>query len=83
MPLGLVLEVDAPEEIAEWCWDAGLSVYVREDARGRTVLSIVDRLGRRIELRGRPECLAGRRCAGQAGVRSPRRANQRTPRLRR
>jgi len=75
MPFGLALEVDAPEEIAEWCWDAGMSVYVREDARGRTVLSIVDRLGRRIELR--------RRCVGQAGVSSPRRAGQRTPRLRR
>ena len=46
----IVLEVDAAEQIAEWCWDAGFSVYVREDARGRTVLSIVDPLGRRIEL---------------------------------
>jgi hypothetical protein len=49
----IVLEVDAPEEIAEWCWDAGFSVYVREDGRGRTVLSIVDPVGRRIELRRR------------------------------
>lgn len=57
----IVLEVDAPEEIAEWCWDAGFSVYVREDARGSTVLCIVDQGGRRIELRRRLSTL---RCVG-------------------
>ena len=73
----IVWAVDAPEEIAEWCWDAGFSVYVREDARGRSVLSIVDPLGRRIELRRRARCLARFRCVGQVGVRSPRRGHLR------
>ena len=46
----IVIAVDAPEEFAEQCWDAGLSVHVRDVAEGRTVLSIVDHDGRRIVL---------------------------------
>jgi len=49
-PPPTVLAVDAPEEVAERCWDAGFLVHVHDDASGRAALSVVDPLGRRIEL---------------------------------
>ena len=52
-PAPAVLTVEAPEEVAERCWDAGFLVHVRDDASSRTVLSVVDPLGRRIDLSAR------------------------------
>jgi hypothetical protein len=46
----IVLEVDAPEEVAERCWDAGFRVQVEDDAAGRTSLSVIDPFDRRIDL---------------------------------
>jgi len=40
-----VMTVDAPAEFAELCWNAGLTVYVRDDASGQPVFSIVDQRG--------------------------------------
>jgi len=50
VPMPALLTVDAPEEVAERCWDAGFVVQVHDDAFGRTMLSVVDPLGRRIDL---------------------------------
>ncbi len=50
VPMPALLTVDAPEEVAERCWDAGFVVQVRDDAFGRAMLSVVDPLGRRIDL---------------------------------
>jgi len=52
-PVPTVLMVDAPEEIAERCWDAGFVVQVQDEPGGEAVLSVVDPLGRQIELSAR------------------------------
>ena len=49
----IVLEVDAPEAVAERCWDAGFRVEVRDGAAGRTSLSVIDPFDRRIDLTAR------------------------------
>lgn len=67
----VVLEVDDPEEVAARCWDAGCHVRVRQDAAGQVRMSVVDPLGRRLDL-VRPEatatqpCLAGGQEASRA-----------------
>jgi len=48
--LPIVLAVDAPDEIAERCWDAGFGVHVRDEADGTSILSVTDPFGRRIHL---------------------------------
>jgi len=50
VPMPALLTVDAPEDVAERCWDAGFVVQVHDDAFGRAMLSVVDPLGRRIDL---------------------------------
>jgi len=53
-PAPIVVDVDDPAEIAERCWDAGFRVRVREVAAGRALqLSVVDPLGRQIDLNRR------------------------------
>lgn len=49
-PPPVVLTVDAPDQVAERCWDAGFLVHVHDDATGRAPVSVVDPLGRRIDL---------------------------------
>jgi hypothetical protein len=46
----IALAVDAPDELAARCWDAGFGVRVREGASGAVVLSVIDPLGREIVL---------------------------------
>ena len=49
----LVLRVEDPVALAARCWNAGYTVLVEEcaDAFGSPVLSVIDRLGLRINLR--------------------------------
>jgi len=48
----IVVYVDDPDEVAERCWDAGFRVRARRDAAGHVwVLSVVDPLGRRVDLK--------------------------------
>lgn len=61
VPAPIVLVVDVPEEVAERCWDAGFLVRVRDDASGRPVLSVVDPVGRRIDLSARVAPRSSRR----------------------
>lgn len=49
-PLPVVIEVDAPEEVAERCWDAGFVVHARDEADGACILSVMDPFGRQIDL---------------------------------
>jgi catechol 2,3-dioxygenase-like lactoylglutathione lyase family enzyme len=46
----ITLSVESPSELAERCWDAGFTVRVHDDGTGRAPLSVLDPLGRRIEL---------------------------------
>jgi catechol 2,3-dioxygenase-like lactoylglutathione lyase family enzyme len=59
-PAPIVLEVDAPEELAERCWDAGFTVRVHDYMTDREAVSVVDPSGRRIDLvRGSLNCSCG------------------------
>jgi catechol 2,3-dioxygenase-like lactoylglutathione lyase family enzyme len=57
----IALEVDAPDELAARCWDAGFDVLVREDAIGAVVLSVIDPFGREIVLACRESAMRARR----------------------
>jgi catechol 2,3-dioxygenase-like lactoylglutathione lyase family enzyme len=48
----IVLDVDAPDEVAARCWGAGSTVRVHDDASGQVVLSVLDPFGREIVLAG-------------------------------
>jgi hypothetical protein len=51
-PIELIVE--QPNELADRCWDAGYTVQVRGDDEGDS-LSVIDPLGRRIDLVPRQE----------------------------
>jgi len=53
----IVLEVDAPEAVAERCWDAGFTVRVNQDSTGRAPVSVFDPFGRRVDLAPRESTL--------------------------
>jgi catechol 2,3-dioxygenase-like lactoylglutathione lyase family enzyme len=46
----IAVEMDAPDECAARCWDAGFEVRVGEPANGAAVLSVIDPFGREIVL---------------------------------
>jgi hypothetical protein len=46
----IILEVDDPDTVAQRCWDAGFTVRVQQDETGRAPLSVIDPLGRRVDL---------------------------------
>jgi hypothetical protein len=46
----IALNVNDPEEVATRAWDAGFTVRVRENATSGAPISIIDPLGRRIDL---------------------------------
>lgn len=46
----VALSADDPALLAERCWDAGFEVRVHDDATGRTLFSVIDPFGRRIDL---------------------------------
>lgn len=48
----VTLEVDAPDELAARCWDAGFDVRVHQSATGAVVLSVIDPFGQEIVLAG-------------------------------
>jgi hypothetical protein len=57
----ITLRVDAPEELAARCWDAGFDVRVHEGASGTVALSVIDPLGREIVLACRESPVRARR----------------------
>ena len=46
----VILDVDAPDELAQRCWDAGFTVRMHQDPTGRASVSVFDPFGRRIDL---------------------------------
>ena len=46
----ITVRVDDPEGVAQRCWDAGLTIRVRQDRAGRTLLSVIDSRGSRVDL---------------------------------
>jgi hypothetical protein len=44
-----VIALANPDELAARCWDGGFTVMVRGDA-DKPIFTIIDRLGRRLEL---------------------------------
>lgn len=46
----ILLHVEDPDAVAQRCWDAGFTVRVRQDERGRAPVSVFDPFGRRVDL---------------------------------